>query len=130
MAGHADCAGARLRAPPGRCGAAAPPPLTPRRPGRATALGLKTDFPVRRLHVGPISVDELGRLLAARLESQLPRPQLMRLHGASGGNPYFALEIVRAFEDSPTGPEWGAALPVPESLGALLRSRIDVLSAA
>jgi DNA-binding CsgD family transcriptional regulator len=98
-------------------------------PDAPLPLGLKHGFPVRRLRVGPLTVDELDRLLAARLEPQLPRPQLMRLHGASGGNPYFALEILRASEGS-TLLEWGAVLPVPESLAALLRRRIDGLSTA
>ncbi len=106
--------------------------LTSRRgaPGASLPLGLDRWASLRRVHVGPLSIDELGRLLFERLEIQLPRPRLVQLHRVSGGNPYFALEIVRASEASTAPLGWGDSVPVPESLGALLRRRIDGLSPA
>ena len=52
------------------------------------------------------------------------RPTLLRLHEASGGNPFFALELARALgaDVDPTQP-----LPVPATLEALVRARLDGL---
>ena len=106
--------------------------LLARRDGREQPLplGLERGVPVRRLPIGPLDVDELGRLVAARLDAQLPRPRLVELHRTSHGNPYYALEIVRSFLDRDTELAWDQALPIPESIGALLRRRLDVLSSA
>lgn len=76
-----------------------------------------------RLGLGPFSVAALHQLLRRRLGATLTRPQLLRLHTASGGNPFFALELARAL-----GPDWrpglGGALPVPADLGELLAARV------
>ncbi len=82
---------------------------------------------VARLRLGPMSLDDLGAVLRERLGLALPRPRLAELHAACAGNPFYALEIGRALlatelaEDEP--------LPVPESLSALLRHRLEALPA-
>ena len=48
------------------------------------------------LRVGPLSMGALHRLVRDRLGSTLSRPALSRVHEASGGNPLYALELVRA----------------------------------
>jgi len=73
---------------------------------------------VRRVHVGPLSVGALHKLLQTRLGRTFPRPELLRLHQASGGNPYYALELAGA-ED----------LRVPRTLEALLLERLSHLPA-
>jgi DNA-binding CsgD family transcriptional regulator len=73
----------------------------------------------RRL--GPLTIDELGELVHTRLGVTLLRPRLLELKEASGGNPFYALEIVRAADED-------GALHVPESLGAALRERLSDLS--
>ncbi len=89
-----------------------------------------SDDRIARVHVDPLSAEELGALLHARLGASLPRPTLKRLHEMSGGNPFFALEIARAElrgERRPTG----AALPVPRTLREdLLRDRLGALPLA
>ena len=50
----------------------------------------------RRLPVTPLSVGAIHRLLWGRLSLNLPRPVLVRVHEAVGGNPFFALEVGRA----------------------------------
>ena len=75
--------------------------------------------------VEPLPAGELGALLRDRLGLDLPRPRLLELHRACGGNPFYALEIGRALLREP-GPR---AAPVPESLGELLRLRLETLSA-
>jgi DNA-binding CsgD family transcriptional regulator len=81
-----------------------------------------------RLLVGPLAVEALDRLLRARLEAQFHRPVLVQLHTASGGNPFFALEIARSVlqHDVPLTP--GRPLPVPDNLRALVSERLSGLS--
>ena len=78
---------------------------------------------VERVDVGPLSVAALHRTIVDRFGVTLRRPTLMRLHEMSGGNPLFALEIVRGLGDD-------AELAVPRDLTALLRARLAVLSPA
>ncbi|MEA2621413.1 MAG: hypothetical protein QOH61_323 [Chloroflexota bacterium] len=80
----------------------------------------------RRQHVpvGPLSLGALHRLLVARLGRPFPRPTLVRLQQASGGNPLVALEIGAALIESGEKVVPGALLPVPESLRLLLHRRI------
>jgi DNA-binding CsgD family transcriptional regulator len=79
---------------------------------------------VERLRIGPLSAGALQAILRDRLGRVVARPTLLRLHEASGGNAFFALELARALppEIDPTQP-----LPVPETLEALVRARLDVL---
>ena len=79
---------------------------------------------VERVQVGPLSPGALRAILQPRLGRVLARPTMLRLHEASGGNPFFALELARALGDDvdPTQP-----LPVPETLDALVRARLDGL---
>jgi len=79
---------------------------------------------VRRIPIGPLSFGALQRLLHERLGLALPRPALRRIHDASGGNPFFALELARVVAE--TG-ETGDALLVPDTLGALVRGRLEAL---
>ena len=82
---------------------------------------------VERMRVGPLSAGALQRLLQHRLDRVLPRPTLLRLHEASGGNPFAALELARALGQDldPTQP-----LPVPESLEELVDARLEGLPAS
>ena len=58
----------------------------------------------------------------------LPRPLLAEVHEASGGNPFYALEIVRMLRRSGVSVEAGQPLPVPESLHDLVHGRLLALS--
>lgn len=49
-----------------------------------------------RLRLQPLTPAALQQLIKHRLGVSLPRPTLLRLHGACGGNALFALEIARA----------------------------------
>lgn len=82
---------------------------------------------VRRLHVGPLSLGALQKLLQTHLARTLARPTLLRVHETSGGNPFYALEIARAVggDVDPTHP-----LPVPETLEGLVRARLAALPPA
>jgi DNA-binding CsgD family transcriptional regulator len=99
------------------------------RSGQAGRLALDRELPLQRLTVDPLSLDDLGRLIAVGMNHPLPRPRLTELHTTSGGNPFFALEIVRALalRREPLRPD--DPLPVPDDIAALLRARIADLSA-
>src|SRR5205807_103759 len=67
--------------------------LVSRRSGEAHAdIATLCGLPLESVSVGPLSVDELHRLIDGRLREPLPRPRLVELHRTTAGNPYFALE--------------------------------------
>jgi DNA-binding CsgD family transcriptional regulator len=79
-----------------------------------------------RLTVEPLSVGAIHRLLWGRLGLNLSRPELVRVHEISGGNPFFALELGRAIvRGAVTADRPGLALP--ERLSALVTERLGVL---
>jgi hypothetical protein len=83
---------------------------------------------VERLSVGPIAPVPLGRLLSERLGRSFGPPLVKRIYDASGGNPFFAVEIGRALERGDPNPRPGEPLPVPIDLQELLRLRLSALS--
>jgi hypothetical protein len=97
-----------------------------RRSGHSDAVTTALDD-VRRLELGGLSPGALHRLLRERLGTVLPRPVLRRVHDASGGNPFYALEIVRALAERVDRVSMSSPLPVPPSLQELLRERIAEL---
>ena len=86
------------------------------------------DSRIRRIDVGPLSLGALHRLVRNRLGTIFARPTLRKLNEASGGNPFFALEIGRALAQAGTGSP-GDPLPVPTSLYDLVRHRLAALPA-
>lgn len=92
------------------------------------ALEGLTEPGLERIDLGPLSEAVLGRIVSDRV-GRAPSPAVLRgLHRASGGNPFFATEIVRAAlarGDAIDGP---AALPVPESLVRLPARRLAALT--
>lgn len=105
--------------------------VTTRRPkeGHPDPLGLCTlpDERLLRMEVEPLGAAELHQLIHDRLGISVSRPNLIRLHSASAGNPFFALEIVRASDPE----RWirGAPIPIPGNLRELVRSRLEALPA-
>ena len=65
--------------------------------------------------------------MQAHLGLVLPRPLLAEVHDASGGNPFYALEIVRTLQRTGISVEAGQPLPVPESLHDLVHGRLLAL---
>ena len=88
--------------------------------------GLLQHLPVTRLAVAPLSLGATYQLVHARLGVTLVRPVLVRVHETSGGNPFFSLELARAWIDRGGVADVGH-LPVPERLGDLLRRRLEDL---
>jgi len=98
--------------------------ITRRTDWRADAL--LEHLPVTRLAVSPLSLGATYQLVHARLGVTLARPALVRVHETSGGNPFFSLELARAWIDRGGVVDVGH-LPVPERLGDLLRRRLEDL---
>jgi DNA-binding CsgD family transcriptional regulator len=104
-------------------------------------LALDTALPSGRfvsIAVGPLAVGALHRILHDRLGIAFPRPLLLRVLEASGGNPFFALEIGRALQRGELRSLPGEPLAVPRTLEEFARDRMaalppgarDVLAAA
>jgi DNA-binding CsgD family transcriptional regulator len=98
--------------------------LLARRAGHADDVVSELDS-VRRLVLGGLSPGAVHRLLRDQLELVLPRPVLRRLHELSGGNPFYALELGRAFEQGTIRLERGE--PLPPTLDALVGERLAAL---
>jgi DNA-binding CsgD family transcriptional regulator len=82
---------------------------------------------VDRLTIGPIAPGPLGRLLRQRSGRDFAPPLVRRIHEASGGNPFFALEIGRTLEGEDTLLNPGEPLPVPSDLRDLLHRRLTAI---
>lgn len=76
------------------------------------------------LDIGPLDAPSLHRVVLEHLGVVLPRPLLAEVHEAAGGNPFYALEIVRMLQRSDVAIEAGQPIPLPESLHDLVRGRL------
>lgn len=95
----------------------------PRRPPHLEALPF-----LERATVEPLSLSATYQLVRARLNLRLPRPQLVRLHQLTGGNPLFAIEIGRELVESAPGMQ-GDRPTITGSLRDLLGRRLSRLAA-
>ncbi len=78
------------------------------------------------LRLDPLSLGAIYRVVTAQLGRRLQRSTLVRIHQASGGNPFHALALARSLDtDGPTHP--GAALPLPPTLADTVRRRLETL---
>ncbi len=81
------------------------------------------------IELGPLSVAAIHAIVQGELDRVLPRPTLVKVAQASGGNPFYAVEIARElFRLEQTAPS--ERLPVPAELQTLLRARLERLPAA
>ena len=99
--------------------------------GEPAPLGLDRTLPsehLRRLRLGPMSLGAIHRLLRERVGVSFPRPTLVQLHETSGGNPFYALELGRALEQSGRPAGAGERLTVATSISGLVSARLAALS--
>ena len=80
-----------------------------------------------RIDVGPLSVAALHQVVRSQLGTGLAHPTMVRIHRASGGNPFYALELARALRGRDAELVPGQPLPVPEDLSALVSARLAAL---
>jgi ATP/maltotriose-dependent transcriptional regulator MalT len=97
--------------------------------GAVSSMQRAVDEIAEGIEVGPLPLGALRRLIRSRVGLSLARPALVRLHDATGGNPYFALEVARALDSDPSS---SASLDdvIPADLRALLARRLDALPEA
>jgi predicted ATPase len=95
-------------------------------------FGLASALPrsIERLRLGPLSLSGLYHVIRAELGQVLPRPALLRIEKASGGNPLFAVELARGLTEASASPGSGAPIPLPSTLAELLSQRVRNLSGA
>jgi DNA-binding CsgD family transcriptional regulator/tetratricopeptide (TPR) repeat protein len=88
------------------------------REGHAELLGLEGALGDRAvvLHLVGVSVEALGAILHSRVQPELPRYLLRRIHARSAGNPFFAEQLAGAPEDR-----------LPTSLDDLVRQRLEAV---
>jgi DNA-binding CsgD family transcriptional regulator len=96
-------------------------------PDDVRGLGRLGGASAETIALGPLSEGALGRMLHEQLGAAYPRPTLHRIVESSGGNPFFALELARALEETPSEPVPGRPMPVPSGLRQVLHSRLDAL---
>jgi DNA-binding NarL/FixJ family response regulator len=101
---------------------------------RATELArtpipaLERDLEIEHVELGPLSVAALHRVLRQELGRTYPRPTLVRIAQAAGGNPLYAIEIAREL-DRRGEQDLSGRVPVPQDLDALVRARVGALPA-
>ena len=83
---------------------------------------------LRTVELGRLDLNVTHELLRTRLDTTFPRPVLRRIWEASGGNPFYALELARALRRRGGTVEPGEELPIPANLDDLVRERIGELS--
>jgi DNA-binding CsgD family transcriptional regulator len=85
---------------------------------------------LQSLEVAPLSLDALGAMLRDKRGPPASWPQVVEVHEASGGNPYFALEFAAALGAGRGQRGSGGPLPAPRSLQPLVERRLRGLSPA
>ncbi len=100
---------------------------TGRRGGEFSAI--ESALPGTRVDVGPLSVAAIHQLFRQVLGSSFPRPLLVGIHRAAGGNPFYALEIAREIHQVGIPPP-GQPLPVPADHRELVLLRLRRLPRA
>jgi len=99
--------------------------------GSPTGLDVARAIGAERLEVlsvGELSLGAVGHLLRARSGGALTRPDVRRVHEASGGNPLFALEIAHSLRRHHSSLA-GAPLELPATVQHVIRDRLAQLSA-
>jgi DNA-binding CsgD family transcriptional regulator len=80
-----------------------------------------------RLHIGPLAFGAFQSVVRATVGSGLSRLTIRRLFDASGGNPFYGLELAWALHRAGAEPSPGEPLPVPADLQGVLRARLAAL---
>src|SRR6266511_2198608 len=88
-------------------------------------LALREADRTELLQVGALAEGALGQMLRDRAPDPLPRPAVSRIGDASGGNPFYALELSRGFDADATPT---AALPLPTSLEEIVAAKVAGLA--
>ena len=99
-----------------------------RRPASAVRTGLPTER-LTRLRVGPLALGAFQSAVRATAGSGLSLLTIRRLFDASGGNPFYGLELARALQRAGSEPAPEEPLPAPADLQGVLSARLAALPA-
>jgi DNA-binding NarL/FixJ family response regulator len=106
--------------------------LTRRSDSAATLpLGVDEALPassLERIDVTPLTVAALHHLIRANLGAAPSRPMLLRIASASGGNPFYALEIARTLERDGPDIREDRSLAISDRLHELVSARVAAVS--
>ncbi|HYZ13884.1 MAG TPA: AAA family ATPase [Actinomycetota bacterium] len=100
--------------------------------GDVDPLGVLPAFPEERVHavhVGPLSLNDIERVVLETVGEGFPRTTLLRIHEMSGGNPFFAQEIGQALLRRGGELAAGERPPIPDRLQELIEDRLKGLPA-
>lgn len=86
----------------------------------ASSLELPRPDAVRRIALGPLSARALHQVVSDNVDRPLSRSAFRRIHQVSGGNPFYAIELARAFDEN-------AAIELPSTLTEVVRVRLGGL---
>ena len=98
------------------------------RPASAARTGLPAER-LTRLRIGPLALGAFQSAVQATAGAALSRLTIRRLFDASGGNPFYGLELARALQRAGTEPSPQEPLPVPADLQGVLSARLAALPA-
>ena len=90
-------------------------------------VGALDESRTTRLHVGPLSAGALHEILQRQLGRGFARPTLLRLHEASGGNPFFSLALARSLSLDGGSGDPARPLRLPEAIEELIHTRLAEL---
>ena len=82
-----------------------------------------------RLRIGPLTLEAFEMALRASAGAGLSRLTIRRLFDASGGNPFYGLELARALQRAGAEPSPEEPLPVPADLQGVVSVRLAALPA-
>jgi DNA-binding NarL/FixJ family response regulator len=82
------------------------------------------------MKVGPLGIEALHAMLRAKGSAPHGWPEITEVHQASGGNPYFAIELAAALAARGRVRGVGRPLPIPASLQPLAQRRLEALPPA
>lgn len=89
----------------------------------AAWLELPRPDAVRRISLPPMRLGALHHVVSQRLGQSISRPGMVRIHEVSGGNPFYAIELARVFEDDAAGTD----IRLSATLSDLVRARLTCL---
>jgi DNA-binding CsgD family transcriptional regulator len=98
------------------------------RPASAARTGLPAER-LTRLRVGPLPLDAFQAAVRATAGPALSRLTVRRLFDASGGNPFYGLELAWTLQRAGAEPAPEEPLPVPAGLRGVLSARLAALPA-
>jgi DNA-binding CsgD family transcriptional regulator len=86
---------------------------------------LEADWALRRIEVPPLDEEEIAGLVRQQLDFPIPASVLARATAASGGNPFYAVELAHIWASE--ADEFTENLTAPQTLQALVGARMHTL---